>query len=36
MPVEDGTVNQNEDVDLDPMLNNLFWSSGLDDYLFDE
>ena len=36
MPIEDNVVDQGEDLDFDPSFDNLFYSAGLDDCLFDE
>ena len=36
MPIEDNIVDQGEDLDFDPSFDNLFYSAGLDDCLFDE
>ena len=36
MPIEDNIVDQGEDLDFDPSFDNLFYSAGLDDCLFDD
>ena len=36
MRKEEDIVDQGEDLDFDPELDNLFYSAGLDDCLFDE
>ena len=36
MPIEDNIVDQGEDLDFDPSFDNLFYSAGLDDCLFNE
>ena len=36
MPSEDSVIDQGKDLDFDPELDLLFYSAGLDDYLFDE
>ena len=35
MPIEDNIVDQGEDLDFDPELDDFFYSSALDDCLFD-
>ena len=34
MPIEDNIVDQGEDLDFDPELEDLFYSAALDDCLF--
>ena len=36
MPAEDSTVYQGKDLDFDPTLDNLFYSTRLDYCLFDD
>ena len=36
MAIEDHTVDENEDLDIDPDLDHLFYSSGIDDCLIEE